>query len=226
MANSEAYERFQKSTNIGYEEWHDGIGYDLDAYAEMTADEKDHVAQQLHARENLDWRDMEVLRLHGSRESFDKLRDLLATGTIDERAHALRELIEMGRMSGSVPDVQLAHVLDDIDDITGMTTALLIASQYAGPMSNAALLRGARDRRGVAVHFAGMVCYLAGVSDEEFDWNLRPLFLRLGKGTPDSDRDAAFVELCGLAGVDPKQIPEQGLGIGVVFPNSRPKEEP
>jgi hypothetical protein len=221
VADSEAYERFQKSTKIGYDEWHDGTGYDLDAFAEMTAEEKDHVTEQLRAKGSLDWRDMEVLQLHGDRESFDKLRDVLATGSIDERAHALRLLIEMGRMPGNVPDVQLAHVLDDIDGIAGMTTALLIASQHAGAMSNAALLRGVRDRRGVAVNFAGMVCYLAGVTNEEFDWKLRPLFLRLGEGTPESDRNAAFAELCGLADVDPRQIPEQGRGAGVVFPKSK-----
>src|SRR6185436_15021826 len=128
MADSEAYERFQKSTNIGYDEWHDGIGYDLDAFAQMTTEEKSRVAQVLRARGTLDWRDMEVLRLHGGNESFEKLRDLLATGSIDERAHALRELIEMGKMSGNVPDVQLAHVLDDIDGLAGMTTALMIAA--------------------------------------------------------------------------------------------------
>jgi hypothetical protein len=221
VAGSEAYERFQKSTKIGYAEWHDGTGYDLNAYAEMTAEEKDYVAQELRARGNLDWRDMEILKLHGGRESFDKLRDLLATGSIDERAHALRALIDMGKMSGNVPDVQLAHVLDDIDGIAGMTTALLLVSQYAGSLSNAALMRGARDRPGVAVNFSAMICFLAGITDEEFDWKLRPLFLRLGEGTPDSDRNAAFAELCELAGVDPNRIPEQGRGSGVVFPKSK-----
>ena len=225
VASSEAFERFHKSTKIGYDEWHDGTGYDLDAYAEMTTEEKDYVAQELRARGNLDWRDMEILKLHGGRESFDKLRGLLATGSIDERAHALRALIDMGKMSGNVHDVQLAHVLDDIDGIAGMTTALLLASQHAGSMSNAALLRGVRDRRGVAVNFAGMICFLAGITDEEFDWKLRPLFLRLGEGTPDGDRNAAFAELCELAGVDPNRIPEQGRGSGVVFPKSKQKRE-
>ena len=55
---------------------------------------------------------MEVLRLDGGHESFERLRDVLARGSVEERAHALGELIEMGKMSGSVPDVQLAHVLD------------------------------------------------------------------------------------------------------------------
>jgi hypothetical protein len=224
VANSEAFERFQKSTKLGYDDWHDGTGYDLDAFSEMTSNEKERVVQEIRSKGNLDWRDMEVLRLHGDRESFDKLRDILATGSIDERAHALRELIAVGKMSGSVPDVQLAHILDDITGIAGMTTALQIASEHAGPTSNAALLRGVRDRPGVAVNFAGMVCFLSGITSEEFDWKLRPLFLRLGEGTPDDDRSAAFLELCNLTGVDPNHISEQGRGTGVIFPKANRKK--
>ena len=53
------------------------------------------------------------------------------------------------------------------------------------------------------------------MSDETFDWNLRPLFLRLGEGESPENRAAAFAELCGLIGVDPAAIPEQGNGRGV-----------
>jgi len=224
MPHSETYERFMKSTNIGFDQWHDGIGYDLQAYQQMTPEERDRVAKNLHMKGQLDWRDMEVLRLHGDSDSFDKLRDVLATGSIDARAHALGELIEMGKMSGSVADVQLAHVIDDIDGIEGMVPALLLAPDHGGPMTSAALLRGTRDRPGVAVNFAGMVCFLAGVTDEEFDWDLRPLFLRMGEGEPEAGRAAAFEELCKLCGVDPASIPEQGDGKGVVFPKSRVKK--
>ena len=40
----------------------DGVGYDLDAFAQMLPEEKDRVVQEIHAKGNLDWRDMEVLR--------------------------------------------------------------------------------------------------------------------------------------------------------------------
>jgi hypothetical protein len=40
MADSEFFQRFQKSRNIAYEQWHDGIGYDLDAFASMSPEEK------------------------------------------------------------------------------------------------------------------------------------------------------------------------------------------
>ena len=221
MADSESFRQFQKSRNISYDQWHDGVGYDLDAFAGMSSEEKERVVLEIQSSGNLDWRDMEVLALHGGRASFDKLRDVLASGTIDERASALRSLLEMGKMAPSVCDIQLSHVLDDINGIDGMTAALDLAREHAGPMSNAALLRGARDRPGVAVNFAGMICYLAGASDDEFDWSLRTLFLQLGEGETDSGRTTAFVELCKLARVEPSAIPEKGLGKGVTFPKGR-----
>jgi hypothetical protein len=221
MADSESFQRFQKSRNISYEQWHDGVGYDLDAFAGMSPEEKERVVSEIQSGGNLDWRDMEVLALYGGRAAFDKLRDVLASGTIDERASALRSLLEMGKLAPSVCDMQLSHVLDDINGIAGMTVALDLAGEHAGPMSNAALLRGARDRPEIAVNFAGMICYLAGASDEEFDWSLRPLFLKLGEGESDAGRATAFLELCKLARVEPSAIPEKGLGTGVAFPKGR-----
>ena len=213
MADSEFFQRFQKS----YEQWHDGIGYDLDAFASMSPEEKESVLSELRSKGSLDWRDMEVLALDDDRASFDKLRDVLASGSIGERASALRSLIDMGKIQASVCDFQLSHVLDDIDGFPGMTVALQLAEENAGPMSNAALLRGARDRPGVAVNFAGMICFLAGASDDEFDWNLRPLFLKLGESETEAVPKEGFKELCKLIGIDPAAIPEKGRGMGVTF---------
>jgi len=221
MSDSELFQRFKKSRNISYEQWHDGVGYDLDAFASMSPEEKASVLSELRSKGSLDWRDMEVLALDDDRASFDKLRDVLASGSIDERAHALRSLINMGKMQASVCDFQLSHVLDDIDGIPGMTVALQLAEEHAGPMSNAALLRGARDRPGVAVNFAGMICYLAGASDDEFDWNLRPLFLKLGQGETEVVRKKGFAELCKRIGIDPASIPEKGRGTGITFPKKK-----
>jgi len=225
MADSEFFQQFQKSRNIGYEQWHDGVGYDLEAFAAMSPEEKESVLSELRSKATLDWRDMEVLALDENRASFDKLRDVLASGSIDERASALRSLIDMGKLAESVCDFQLSHVLDDIDGIPGMTIGLQLAQEHAGPMSNAALLRGARDRPGVAVNFAGMICYLAGASDDEFDWNLRPLFLKMGEGETDAVRKDGFAELCKLVGVEPATIPEKGRGTGVVFPKGKKGSE-
>ena len=90
------------------------------------------MAAEICARQTLDWRDMEVLRVHNGPESFDRLREALASGGIEERAYALAELIKTGRMSSSVPDFQLSHVLDELTEIRGLTIALQVARDHAG----------------------------------------------------------------------------------------------
>jgi hypothetical protein len=45
---------------------------------------------------------------------------------------------------------------------------------------------------------AGVLCYLTGAGKEPFDWDLRPLFLRLEPEEPETDRETAFGELRAL----------------------------
>ena len=42
--------------NIGYVEWHDGIGYDLDVLAQLSPDERIAAEDILVARCDRDWR--------------------------------------------------------------------------------------------------------------------------------------------------------------------------
>jgi len=66
-----------------------------------------------------------------------------------------------------------------------------------------ALLDASRKRTESAMHCAGVLCYLTGAGAEAFDWDLRPLFLRLGHEEPEADREAAFRELCELVRMAP-----------------------
>ena len=60
---SPAYARFVESMNIGYIQWHDGTGYDLQALAELEAEERAAVEAMLiaHLKDPGDWRDVEAL---------------------------------------------------------------------------------------------------------------------------------------------------------------------
>src|SRR5207249_1687233 len=51
---SDAYTKFMKSTIMDYEKWHDGIGYDLDAFRQMTPQEQAGVVAELKAKGNRD----------------------------------------------------------------------------------------------------------------------------------------------------------------------------
>jgi len=99
--------------------------------------------------------------------------------------------------------------------------ALDAAREHGGPMCNGALMRGARDRPGVAFHFGGVACYLAGASEQPWGWDLRPMLLRLQAQDSPGTRAAAFAELCRAVRIDPDAIPPPGLGRGLEFPNGR-----
>jgi hypothetical protein len=213
MTHSDAYQRFQSSRNIGYQQWHDGAGYDMEAFAAMTPAERDAEADAAIANVNPDWRDLEVLAAHGGRKCIEHLRGLLLHPSIETRAHALGELIDGGHTPGAVPDVQLAHIIDAIDNENdeGMTQALLLAQSHAGPISKLALLRGAKAKPALALHFVAALMDLAELSDDmaAFDPKFRPLLLRLLPDNAPADRAAAFGELCRLLGIDSSSIPSE-----------------
>ena len=53
--------RFEKSMEIDYEKWHDGIGYDLDAIKLASQTEREAIEQMLIHHSPRDWRDIEAL---------------------------------------------------------------------------------------------------------------------------------------------------------------------
>ena len=142
------------------------------------------------------------------------LRGLLLHPSIDTRAHPLGVLIDHNHTPGSVPDVQLAHIIDAIDDDDeheGMTQTLLLAQDHAGPISRLALLRGMLDKPNLALHFADALMNLADLSDDmaSFDPKFRPLLLRLLPDNAAAHRDAALSEVCRLLGIDRQAMPAE-----------------
>jgi hypothetical protein len=204
---SENFEKFKKSMVIGYDEWHDGVGYDLDAFDAMRPDEREKVVAELRAKGkgDLDWRDMEVLGRENSSESFDRLRDELIGGSVERRAQALDEINSTGRMTASVFDHKLAELLDDVTDEDGVTQTLLLVGEEPGPKTTAALERGMRERPDVALHFASQMLDLAGLSDDmaAFDPKFRPTLLKLLPDEPPAVREAALKQV--LAWLDGAQ---------------------
>src|SRR4030095_7047826 len=80
----------------------------------------------------------------------------------------------------------------------GLTRALRMAQAHPTEAVKQALLWAGYNTPESAPHCAAMLCHLAGVTDDPFDWNLRPLFLKLGMHNSHFDRKAAFDELCKL----------------------------
>ena len=180
---SPAMKKFRDSMVMDMEKWREGIGYDMDTFATLRDEEKQIIIKEIRAKGggDLDWRDMEVLKYDNSKESFDHLRDVLADGTCNQRAHALSDLYDMGRMNDSVFDVQLSHILDDVTDGDGVTQTLLLVDKDCGPKTREALERGVRERPDIALHYAAALLDLQDLRDDmaAFDPKFRPTLLKL-----------------------------------------------
>ena len=198
MTGSPAYQRFLESTVIDYEKWHDGVGYDLTALDDMTAAERERVLEQMLGRA-IEWRELEVLEKLASPRAWKAIEDTFrGDGDIDTRLAAAVAL-ERGRRLDIPMDEVVAEAILALRKIEGgLTRALLLAERYPTEQVKRALLRASERKTEAAIHCAALLCYLTGKAAEAFDWNLRPLFLRLVPGNDEADRNAAYRELCAL----------------------------
>jgi hypothetical protein len=190
------------STDIDYEKWHEGIGYDLDALAALDGDERAEAERWLLARAGNDWRDLEGLLALGSPAARDAVIDQLRHGKLAQRLHAARRLADDPALR---PDVEAAVMagLGSALLYEGLTQAFDLAVELRTPAMVAALWRATqRDESEASVHAAARLAFLCGKATSDFDWELRPLFLRFG--TPDpAERAAATADLGKRCGVDP-----------------------
>jgi hypothetical protein len=186
--------RFEKSMEIDYEKWHDGIGYDLDAIQLATPMEREAIEQILIHHSPRDWRDIEAL----AQIDTEKAQEIIKNAIKDpdpavqvavtryapnlvknsERSQSIIEALRHTKIFGG-----LSQVLDDIEE-------------YHPVEVKEELIKGLLSREGdVAVLFAAMLFYLFGKAKEPFGMKQRPFFLQFN--TEDKkERMLAFRELC------------------------------
>ena len=205
MAYGKAYDRFISSMTITQEMWHDGIGYETDALAEMTAEELAELVKRM--KECGDWRDVEALSLIAAIEHEKPAS--AAKVTLKERAKskdkiglraaaALRDMGETG--AGDLED-SVVETLLRMGDGSAFSEALDRSEEFPTPRVKLALLKCARDHSTMGVHCAAMLYFHAGLAKESFDWDHRPFFLRFN-AEDEEDRARAFKELCAKVRVD------------------------
>jgi hypothetical protein len=73
-APSDAFRRYQASTQLDYDGWKEGTPYDLAALDEMTPDERQLIEDDLVGLGNLDWRDVEALKRLNTPRALDRVR--------------------------------------------------------------------------------------------------------------------------------------------------------
>ena len=202
---SEAYSRFLSSLELDFDRWHDGEGYDLEALAGIDDSERGDVVSEL-ARRAPTWREIEALEAIDIPPAFMAIKRALRDGqSIDTRLAAAESLHRLGKLDEPI-DAVLAREIAKLEDIgDGATRALLMAEDFPTDAVKRALLDASHRRTDSAMHCAGVLCYLTGAGKEPFDWDLRPLLLRLGPKEPEADRTAAFRELCALVKMEPSE---------------------
>jgi hypothetical protein len=199
LPQSDAYTRFLSSMQVDYEKWHDGVGYDLDALAQIHGDEQRRIELLLTERMESapDWRDIEALKAIGTPTAMQAIRKALKSHAPEVRLHAAEQLEEAGE------DVDLEqHIIDGLheDMTTGAASkALDLAAEHPTPRVRKALLDVALDSKDstVRVNAAALAMYLAGKAKEPFDWDHRPFFLRFGEEDR-AARLAAWKELAAI----------------------------
>lgn len=192
--------RFLSSMVVDYEKWREGIGYDLEALREATPGERATLEGVLIDHAPRGWRDVEALALLTSDAARAALRDALRDVDAEVRAAVMRHAPDL--VSG---EERLASLLRGIAQATsfhGLDAVLSEAADFHPAPVIDALFRAALHRSGdVAVHFAALLYFLHGLTDQPFDWDHRPFFLRF-KTEDRAEREAVFRELCASVKAD------------------------
>jgi len=190
------YQRFLDSMVIGYTQWHDGDGYDLNALAALTDEERGAAENVLitHLATKADWRDVEALAALGTPGAMAAVKVAAKHQNSEVRNHALEVL------AGGTPEQAPPELEDDIVRAVERG-ALDLAERHPTPRVKRALLDCARLAPATTrVNAAAMLMYLCGKAEEAFDWNQRPFFLRFA--TEDNQElRAAWMELRERTGV-------------------------
>ena len=200
--HSEAFDRFMASTAIDYDAWHDGVGYDLDALRELTGEDQATAERFLLERAGSDWRDLEALLALRTPAAREAVVDQLRTGRLEQRLWAAKYLGDDPKLR----DDREAAVVAGLKEAVfygGLSVALDLATELRTPAMIQALFRASlRDEGEAAVQAAARLAFIHRKAKEEFDWELRPLFLKFNTADR-GERTRAFRELCKLCGVDP-----------------------
>jgi hypothetical protein len=210
--SSEDFDRFTRSLNIGYVEWHDGVPYDLESLARLTGKERDEAERLILARNAADWRDLQALDRLGSPAAIGALVTALDANRVEIRVAAAellaaRALLDETRIEGII-----LAALDTMSITDGLTRTFRLAQAHPTPAVRRRLLSATVDgNEDIRVHAAALTHFLYGGSSSPFDWKHREFYLRFASGAR-HERLAAYADLCHMIGIDsaPGSPPEEG----------------
>lgn len=197
-APSPLLQQFAASMTIDYEKWREGEGYALELLPQMTEAERRIVERELIQKLDRDgnWRDLEglaALNTQSARAAIDAAR---SHPDREVRAYAVQRALENGNLPPELAEAAVIRVVEDAASMSTLSQALHLAESCPTPEVRRAVLDRARTGDSTTrVHMAALLYYLCGKSEEPFDWNHRPYFLRFGDHNDQADFRAAWQEL-------------------------------
>lgn len=192
-ANPAPLRRFKQSMAIDYDAWREGTGYDLQAIADATPEQRALMLEWLLENGLNDWRDIEAAHHIGGRAARHALRRVWRHGAPAQRMALLRHV--PGFVGEAARARALAEALQHTLLFEGLSECLDEIEDCHPPEVIEALWQALqRPEAEVAVHCAARLAWLHGLADEPFDWQHRPFFLRCGSDDP-AERQAAQAEL-------------------------------
>ena len=178
--------------NIGYEQWHDGIGYDLAALDELNDTDRSLVEGLLIPRAANDWRDLEALGRLGTPKS---IRAIMEVRSVKDPEMRLRAHHYGPDPSAEEWNSAIVNALAQVEPFAGLVLTMDSACAHHSPAVIDALWNCVRTPgRSLAFHCAEALGRIAGFVDSPFDMKHRDLFLRFN-GPDTEDRRKAIAEL-------------------------------
>ena len=196
-------QRFEASMKIGFEEWHDGIGYDIEAVRIASQAERNAIEQMLINHSPRGWRDIEALAEINTKCARETIKEALKDPDPVVRIAVTRFAPDL--VTDKERTQSITFGLENAEIFGGIAQVLLEVESYHPEEVKESLIKGLLNRKGeVAVLFAEMLFYIFGESKEPFDWGKRPFFLRFN--TEDrTERVKVFREICRKLKINPEK---------------------
>ena len=187
-------QQFEMSMKIGFEEWHDGIGYDIEAIKIASQTEREAIERVLINHSPRDWRDIEALAQINTNSARDIIKNAIKDPNPVVRVAVVRfapDFVTDDERTQSIVDA-----LEKAEIFSGLSQVLDEVERYHPKEVKEALIRGLLNRKGdVAGLFAAMLFFIFGRAKSPFDMKQRHYFLHFN--TEDrKERVDLFRDLC------------------------------
>jgi len=202
-SSSPALQKFAESMKIGYMEWHDGVGYDLESLKQISGDELKQVEALLISRVERDWRDVETLAEIDSEETLLALKSAINSKNLEVRVRATEKLSQKGILNDVEAEMFLVNTIPVVP-FYGQKFIIQLVSQYPTQAVKRTLLWSTLYGNDDIRHYAAALIYhLYGITTSSFDLNYRSFFFRF-RDKNLSNRKLAYEELCKTIQVNPR----------------------